>query len=149
MVLSSSSARGNTGASRPQLMVNFTHNRLGSVYTLCSPDTLEPLLPSPIQLPSCSHQDGCYDDQDLQVAGCCNGFIFISDKEDIAGPEDLIPWSPAKSETKVLPPSLFYSDGSPRAVGFGFDSESIDYKILRQVSRPSCEITNSQGKLYW
>ncbi|CAI0561270.1 unnamed protein product [Linum tenue] len=119
------------------LITLFDGNELRSVYSC---DTLEPLLPSSstgmsLQLPS----DGD-EYPNLSVVGCCNGLLCLATKESFYLPvvPCLILWNPKTSETKVLPPTLFDppvdSDWWVSITGFGFDSESDDYKIVRQIT---------------
>ncbi|CAL1373033.1 unnamed protein product [Linum trigynum] len=119
-----------------QIMLNFRDENGRSVYSFHSADTLEPLLPaaSPVQLLPFNPEnplkdDYHYHDRVIEVAGYCNGLICISD-----GDYDLILWNPATSETKVLslPRNRRYR-AELHAVGFGFDSKSNDYKIVRQL----------------
>ncbi|CAL1385255.1 unnamed protein product [Linum trigynum] len=117
---------------RPQILINSVNNdNQRSVYSLYSADTLEPLLPSPVQLPFNAEnplQDNYrFWDRAIKIAGSCNGLICISD-----GNYDLILWNPATSETKLVPPSPLRRHWCLQTVGFGFDPETEDYRIIRQ-----------------
>ncbi|CAL1396323.1 unnamed protein product [Linum trigynum] len=115
------------------IMLTNVDGEPSTVYSLLFPDTLEPL----------HHQQLLPFNPDrhhhpiVQVAGCCNGlFCIIDDKCENEG-HDVILWNPATSETKVLPPSpFFYPHLFINAVGFGFDSEQNDFKIVRQLMNP-------------
>ncbi|CAL1385254.1 unnamed protein product [Linum trigynum] len=115
-----------------QILINSINNNDDrSVYHLYSADTLEPLLPSPVQLPFNPEKpiedNYRYWNRPIRIAGSCNGLVFIADCA-----YDLILWNPATSETKLVPNSPFHLGGILEAVGFGFDPESDDYKIVRQ-----------------
>ncbi|CAI0438717.1 unnamed protein product [Linum tenue] len=115
-----------------QILINSINNNDDrSVYHLYSADKLEPLLPSPVQLPFNPEKpiedNYRYWNRSIRIAGSCNGLVFIADCA-----YDLILWNPATSETKLVPNSPFHLDWFLEAVGFGFDPESDDYKIVRQ-----------------
>ncbi|CAI0466506.1 unnamed protein product [Linum tenue] len=75
---------------------------------------------------------------DVRFAGCCNGLLCLIQWD--GKQDDPILWNPATSETKIVPPSPFErrSDCSSSAIGFGFDPESNDYKIVRPLYIESC-----------
>ncbi|CAL1397200.1 unnamed protein product [Linum trigynum] len=127
-----------SSASDHQFMVEWT-DRTGDVFRhvhrLISPDTLEPLLPSPLQLPFDQNRPRRAGDcPSFSVVGCCNGLLCIVEYRGRKD-EDLILWNPATSEFRVLPPSPVANPSREfliGAVGFGFDSERDDYRIVRQ-----------------
>ncbi|CAI0397335.1 unnamed protein product, partial [Linum tenue] len=50
---------------------------------------------------------------------------------------DAILWNPTTSETKVLPPTIFnrrHTSAWVNTVGFGFDPETNDYKVVRRIN---------------
>ncbi|CAL1396939.1 unnamed protein product [Linum trigynum] len=117
-----------------QIMVTGFHKQSSRTYRLHSAETLEPLLPTPnsttMLLPSTGNL--------LEVVGCCKGLLclFSESYSYFNGHvRELILWNPATSESKLLPdpPSRPHDDLVP--VGFGFDSETNDYKVFRQVGR--------------
>ncbi|CAL1385256.1 unnamed protein product [Linum trigynum] len=118
-----------------RILINSFNDDKRSVYSLHSADTLEPLLPCPLQLPFNEEKplkvvednDHCWIPRFTRIAGSCNGLICIAD-----GDYDLILWNPATSETKLVPPSPFRPNWHLHTVGFGFDPETEDYKIIRQ-----------------
>ncbi|CAL1385253.1 unnamed protein product [Linum trigynum] len=117
---------------RPQILINSVNNDdERSVYSLYSADTLEPILPSPVRLPFNEEKplgdNYNYRNRVIEIAGSCNGLICIAD-----GNSDLILWNPATSETKLVPPSPLRPRWFFETVGFGFDPETEDYRIIRQ-----------------
>ncbi|KAG7968445.1 hypothetical protein I3843_08G154900 [Carya illinoinensis] len=66
------------------------------------------------------------------VVGSCDGLLCLSD----ASAWKIVLWNPATKETNVVPESRFHHLPSnycsySNAVGFGFDSKTNDYKIIR------------------
>jgi F-box interacting protein len=74
----------------------------------------------------------------VQVFGACNGIICLAatlrkDGDFICGYEQLVLWNPATRESKMLPP-IHRPSGLPgyfSDIGFGFDSKTNDYKVVR------------------
>ncbi|CAN0891454.1 F-box protein CPR1 [Linum grandiflorum] len=64
-----------------------------------------------------------------EIVGCCNGLFCIADRSRRDSSADLILWNPSTSETKLLPHHK--SDSKYITSGFGFDSSTRDYKVLR------------------
>ncbi|CAL1353008.1 unnamed protein product [Linum trigynum] len=121
-----------------QILINFDNENDEPVYSLLSADTLDPLLPSPVSLPFNAENPLEHGGRIITIAGSCNGLICISRDRD-----GLILWNPATAETKLVPPSPSRPQclWSLDAVGFGFDSETNDYKVIRQVKdeKGSCK----------
>ncbi|CAL1396933.1 unnamed protein product [Linum trigynum] len=118
-----------------QIMITGVDEKRRDSYRLHSADTLEPLLRPPIStmlLPSTKLHH--HDSRRTEVVGCCNGLFCLSAADSSGG--GLILWNPTTSETKVLPPpSRPPHDTYLLPVGFGFDSETNDYKVFKQVER--------------
>ncbi|CAL1391248.1 unnamed protein product [Linum trigynum] len=97
------------------------------LYTLHSRNTLEPLLEA----------ESPFDSDNYRIVGYCNGLMcmgYHGCSRDPTQATALILWNPATSEIKVLPPTLYgESAGWVRIVGLGFDPESNDYKVVRQI----------------
>ncbi|CAN1175726.1 F-box/kelch-repeat protein At3g06240, partial [Linum perenne] len=79
-----------------------------------------------------------YDWDRFKIVGCCNGIFCISDERSYKSPADIIVWNPSTSETKILPTSP-HIPSAPRSIswqqiGFGFDSKTRDYKVVRRCS---------------
>ncbi|CAN0928326.1 F-box/kelch-repeat protein At3g06240 [Linum grandiflorum] len=76
-----------------------------------------------------------YDWNRFEIVGCCDGIFCIYDQYSKI-PEDTILWNPSTSETKVLPASPHIptrpSAVSWQQIGFGFDSKTQDYKVMRR-----------------
>ncbi|KAE8021692.1 hypothetical protein FH972_007562 [Carpinus fangiana] len=75
---------------------------------------------------------------DVLVIGACNGIICLAatlgkDGKRISGYEQLVLWNLATRESKTLPPIHCPSDlpGYFSDFGFGFDSKTNDYKVVR------------------
>ena len=75
---------------------------------------------------------------EVLVFGACNGIICLAatlrkDGDIICGGEQLVLWNPATRESKMLPPIHPPSDlpGHFSHIGFGFDSKTNDYKVVR------------------
>ncbi|KAE8021693.1 hypothetical protein FH972_007563 [Carpinus fangiana] len=75
---------------------------------------------------------------EVQVFGACNGIICLAatlwkDGKMIWGYEQLVLWNPATRESKMLPPIHRPSDLPDHFshIGFGFDSKTNDYKVVR------------------
>ncbi|CAL1396938.1 unnamed protein product [Linum trigynum] len=117
-----------------QILITGVDYKGWKTYSLHSAETLEPLLPTPnsiMLLPSTElHRDLVL----MKVVGCCNGLFCLSGF-DLDASMQLILWNPATSETKVLPPPSSPHVYLLPAVGFGFDSQTNDYKVFRQRNR--------------
>ncbi|CAN1175729.1 F-box/kelch-repeat protein At3g06240 [Linum perenne] len=80
-----------------------------------------------------------YDWDRFKIVGCCDGIFCISDKgSNNRSPADIILWNPSTSETKILPTSP-HIPSAPRSIswqqiGFGFDSKTRDYKVVRRCN---------------
>ncbi|CAN0891456.1 F-box/kelch-repeat protein At3g06240 [Linum grandiflorum] len=102
----------------------------GLRYSLLSYDTLLPKT-TPYHLPHNTFR-GWAGWPIQEIVGCCNGLFCIADRwsrVDSAVTVGLILWNPSTSETKLLPP---YKPGSRYITsGFGFDSSTGDYKVMR------------------
>ncbi|CAN0928324.1 F-box protein CPR1 [Linum grandiflorum] len=75
-----------------------------------------------------------YDWGRYKIVGCCDGIFCIHDQRSKI-PEDTILWNPSTSETKILPASPHMPDRlgpSWQHIGFGFDSKTRDYKVVRR-----------------
>ena len=75
---------------------------------------------------------------EVLVIGACNGIICLAatlgkDGKRINGYEQLVLWNPATRESKMLPPIHRPSDlpGYFSDFGFGYDSKTNDYKVVR------------------
>ncbi|CAN1237175.1 F-box/kelch-repeat protein At3g23880 [Linum grandiflorum] len=99
-----------------------------------------------LRLIECHHDDlptpdgyGWFD-----LIECCDGIFCINDtRRRYKGvlSHSIILWNPVTSETKILPPSPHHPTRSSRArlytknhggyIGFGFDPETKDYKVVR------------------
>ncbi|CAN0891448.1 F-box/kelch-repeat protein At3g06240 [Linum grandiflorum] len=66
-----------------------------------------------------------------QIVGFCNGLFCIADSSLLESSAVLILWNPSTSETKLLPNSRYRSDSKCITSGFGFDSRTGDYKVVR------------------
>ncbi|CAL1396964.1 unnamed protein product [Linum trigynum] len=102
------------------------------IYTLHSPDTLEPLTPSaglPLPFFDPAKPRHPKQQQYFEIEGYCHGLFCIFDH----AAERLILWNPATSETKIPPPSSIYNpyDYTFHAAWFGFDSQTNDYKVMQ------------------
>ena len=75
-----------------------------------------------------------FDCYPFRVVGTCNGLIFLAD--DLYGHCYII-YNPCVRKFVELPkPSIsFSSHGGYNASGFGFDSKTNDYKVVRFVTR--------------
>ncbi|CAN0928323.1 F-box/kelch-repeat protein At3g06240 [Linum grandiflorum] len=76
-----------------------------------------------------------YDWDRFKIAGCCDGIFCIYDQYSKI-PEDTILWNPSTSETKILPASPHIPTRASvvwwQEIGFGFDSKTRDYKVVRR-----------------
>ncbi|CAI0398896.1 unnamed protein product [Linum tenue] len=117
------------------------------VYSLLSYKHLLPITPigKDPDLPCVPNKDGTTSDfeLDLSIVGCCDGIVCIADKL-YSNASDIILWNPATSETKILPRSPFSGDRTgpdgrlfDELIGFGFDSQTNDYKVIRSISADS------------
>jgi F-box interacting protein len=72
------------------------------------------------------------DGEALFFFGACNGIICLA-SEILCEYEYLVLWNPATGESKMLPPINRPSDVPAyySIVGFGFDSKTNDYKVVR------------------
>ncbi|CAI0552792.1 unnamed protein product [Linum tenue] len=115
-----------------------------SVYSLHRFDTLRhistaaaaeeeeelPTAPYKVRWPNGSSQ--------LDIVGHANGIFCIADGNS-DGASDIILWNPETSETRVVPVSPFAHMsgfvvwGQQEQIGFGFDPESNDYKVVRTL----------------
>nr|XP_023883815.1 F-box/kelch-repeat protein At3g23880-like isoform X3 [Quercus suber] len=71
----------------------------------------------------------------FQVVGTCNGLIFLAD--DLYGYHKFFLWNPCVRKFVKLPkPNItcFSHDAYDASVGFGFDSKTDDYKVVRFVT---------------
>ncbi|XP_059652197.1 F-box protein At3g07870-like [Cornus florida] len=71
----------------------------------------------------------------LRVIGCCNGVLCLSD-DLITYMDKLYLWNPSIQKTMTLPPlRVTYQSHGPfmHSIGFGFDSLTDDYKVVRIV----------------
>ncbi|XP_030944849.1 F-box/kelch-repeat protein At3g23880-like isoform X1 [Quercus lobata] len=69
------------------------------------------------------------------VVGTCNGLIFLAD--DLYGHHKFFLWNPCVRKFVKLPkPNItcFSHDAFDASVGFGFDSKTDDYKVVRLVT---------------
>ncbi|CAL1366218.1 unnamed protein product [Linum trigynum] len=123
----------------PPLAMVIKDNNLGgmsapeSFYSLYSFNALKPSLrgeAADIRIPF----NLCH----YRIAGCCHGLLCLYDSRCGRSAGEAILWNPATKETKVLPPSLFnLAPHSQYAcygrLGFGFDPETNDYKVVREI----------------
>ncbi|CAN0890449.1 F-box/LRR-repeat/kelch-repeat protein At2g27520 [Linum grandiflorum] len=83
-----------------------------------------------------------------QIVGCCNGLFCIADisrsPQTSSRTTDLILWNPSTSETKLLPNS-HYNVASKviPSLGFGFDSRTGNYKVLRKLENDDTHDSSS------
>ncbi|CAL1366212.1 unnamed protein product [Linum trigynum] len=119
------------------MMINHTFGDIlvtRSVYSLHSSDTLEPRL---------VEADLPLDFRYYSVVGCCNGLLCFQERpRGLETNINLVLWNPTTSETKAVPPpssTLFdrtthhhqqHDVMHHHALGFGFDPETNDYKIV-------------------
>ncbi|CAL1366222.1 unnamed protein product [Linum trigynum] len=133
---------------RPLVMVIREYwNR--SVYSLHSCKTFKPLLES-VDLPFSSEKK-------YRIAGCCGGLFcmhagsgFHRTIKPFRPATDVFLWNPTTSETKFCPATLFTppsASASVRGVGLGFDPESNDYKIVRQIEYQEEQFDRSSSSI--
>ncbi|CAI0394228.1 unnamed protein product, partial [Linum tenue] len=70
-----------------------------------------------------------------EVRCCCKGVFCLADG-DGSGLSNIILWNPATAQTKLLPISTLGGNAYARrreAIGFGFDPEKNDYKVVRTL----------------
>ncbi|KAL3645933.1 hypothetical protein CASFOL_011113 [Castilleja foliolosa] len=66
----------------------------------------------------------------IQSMGCCNGLICLTPLDDI--PSNFFLWNPAMKVYKYV--KIFgFSDIETESLGFGYDAERDDYKVVRIV----------------
>ncbi|CAN0891447.1 F-box protein CPR1 [Linum grandiflorum] len=121
------------GGEDPVVMItqlNLRDTRLFHNYSLLSYDTLLPKT-----TPYNSHEGlPCLYIRAAEIIGCCNGLFCIAHK--ITWPEasvDLGLWNPSTSETMLLPNSRNRRGSMYVTSGFGFDSGTGDYKVVRII----------------
>ncbi|CAN0891802.1 F-box/kelch-repeat protein At3g23880 [Linum grandiflorum] len=66
----------------------------------------------------------------LEIVGCCNGLFCIAHRLPKT-PTSLILWNPSNSETLTLPDAMSNLGLNSECYGFGFDSRTKDYEVVR------------------
>ncbi|CAI0394226.1 unnamed protein product [Linum tenue] len=116
----------------PQLLIQ-RRQKGRSVYSLHSHRSLR-LVSGPAQLEKLELGSG-----NFEVRCGCKGLFCLADG-DGSGFSNIVLWNPATTQTKLLPVSNLDQalDGYARmseVIGFGFDPEKNDYKVVRTVVR--------------
>ncbi|CAN0891475.1 F-box protein CPR1 [Linum grandiflorum] len=80
---------------------------------------------------------------DPKIMGCCGGLLWITRKTSADATEVLL-WNPSTSETKILPEvSRVLCDVvevKRELIGFGFDSRTMDYKVVRMIRSDNMKV---------
>ncbi|CAI0399739.1 unnamed protein product [Linum tenue] len=80
------------------------------------------------------HKDGLVDLGYLGLPSVPGKFRELPYDDQIPGePADIILWNPSTSKVKILPTSSNRSDVVLQQLGFGFDSKTKDYKVVRTL----------------